>query len=101
MPVRCLSVAAKMTNRHIIKLADLESTYCQLVSVYRAVFTEPPYSEDEAGVQDFIARFPEHDTRGVQAFAAAPPGKARASSALPMALRASRATAGGIRSRNT
>jgi len=49
----------------IIRFVDSEvrSAYTQLVSVYRAVFTEPPYSEDEADVQDFAARFPDHVQR--------------------------------------
>jgi GNAT superfamily N-acetyltransferase len=56
-------VGAEMTETPIIRLATFESTHRQLVSVYRAVFTEPPYSEDEADVQDFAARFPDHVQR--------------------------------------
>jgi GNAT superfamily N-acetyltransferase len=46
----------------IIRLVDSEvgSACTQLVSVYRTVFAQPPYLEDEAGVQDFIARFSYH-----------------------------------------
>jgi GNAT superfamily N-acetyltransferase len=53
-----------MTVRIVpLAVTEIESTQSALVSVYRAVFIEPPYFEDETGMQDFIARFPHHARR--------------------------------------
>ena len=43
--------------------AEIETSHARFVSIYRAVFTQPPYCEDEADVQDFAARFPDHAQR--------------------------------------
>ena len=43
--------------------SEIASYHADIVSVYRSVFTEPPYSEDEVDVQDFAARFADHAQR--------------------------------------
>jgi GNAT superfamily N-acetyltransferase len=49
----------------IISLISDETrfVFAPVVRVYRSVFAEPPYSEDELAVQDFAARFPDHAQR--------------------------------------
>jgi GNAT superfamily N-acetyltransferase len=50
-----MTVAITHLNAH-----ELELDSAGIVQVYRSVFSLPPYFEDEAGVQDFIARFSYH-----------------------------------------
>jgi GNAT superfamily N-acetyltransferase len=42
---------------------EIASVQPELVGVYRAVFSLPPYNEDEADVQDFAAHFSDHVQR--------------------------------------
>ena len=46
-----------------IRTCDIESIYTPVVAIYRTAFTEPPYCEDEADVQNFAERFPDHAQR--------------------------------------